>query len=259
MIEAVLVVLTNAVAGREADFDDWYTNIHLRDALRFRGSIAAQRFKWAVQQVQDYPDGYGWDYLALYDVSDPERFSREHMENALTPRMMVTDAIRADGLNDYHYYPIQFRDNDPGTRHDGGVIMEQISVGGDREVDFIAWYNDDYFPAACARRGVRKGAFMRFRTHGQLIDQVPVHNFVATYHVDDEHASEMWRNDNALQDCAFTNQAALSVTCWDPVTPKIGKDAVVHTSASALAAEERARESMGANVLTDRGDELKPV
>lgn len=44
MIEAVLVGLTKAHPGREADLDDWYTHIHVRDALRFRGSVTAQKF-----------------------------------------------------------------------------------------------------------------------------------------------------------------------------------------------------------------------
>jgi hypothetical protein len=259
LIEAVLVVLTNAVTGREADFDDWYTNIHLRDALRFRGSIAAQRFKLAAKQVQVYPAGFSWDYLALYDVFDPERFSREHMDNALTPRMMVTDAIRMDGLNDYHYFPLQFRDNHPGNRHDGGVVMEQISVAADNEDAFGSWYNDTYFPGTCARTGVRKGAFMRFRPHGQLVEIMPVHNFVAIYHVDTDDAVDAWQNDKALQHCRLIDHATLAVTCWDPLTPKTTEDEVIHTSAAALAAEERARKSMGDHVLRDRGNELKSL
>lgn len=259
MIEAILVVLTNAVTGREADFDDWYTNIHMRDALRFRGSIAAQRFKWAASQAQSYPAGYGWDYMALYEVFDPARFSREHMENALTPRMMVSDAIRMDGLNDYHYYPLQFRDNTPGKRHDGGVLMEQIAVAKGDEDAFIAWYNDAYFPAACARPGVRKGALMRFEPHGQLVDAAPVHNFVATFHIESEAAVVAWRNDTALSVSTLIDQASLAITCWDPVTPRITEDEVIYTGSAGLAAEERARERMGANVLTDRGDELKPA
>lgn len=259
MIEAVLVVLTNAVAGREADFDDWYTNIHLRDALRFRGSITAQRFKWAALQAQDYPSGYGWEYMALYDVFDPERFSREHMENALTPRMMVSDAIRMDGLNDYHYFPLQFRDNAPGTRHDGGVIMEQMAVAAGNEVEFIRWYSDSYLPIAVARPGVRKAAFMIFRPQGQLVDAIPVHNFVATYHVAGADIAATWRSDTAFRACALVDQETLAITCWDPVTPRITEDEVLHTDAASLAAEECARKRMGEHVLSDRGNELKTV
>lgn len=92
MIDAVLVVLTKAVAGREADMEDWYTNIHIRDALRFRGSVTAQRFRLAADQPCP-PKGFDWQYLAFYDVFDPARFSREHLDNALTSRMQVSDAI----------------------------------------------------------------------------------------------------------------------------------------------------------------------
>ena len=93
MIEAILVVMTKAHPGREADMDDWYTNIHVRDALRFRGSISAQRFIRSADQPMDLPDSFDWQCLALYDVFDAERFSREHWDNALTSRMMVTTAI----------------------------------------------------------------------------------------------------------------------------------------------------------------------
>jgi hypothetical protein len=195
--------------------------------------------------------------MALYEVFDPARFSREHMENALTPRMMVSDAIRMDGLNDYHYYPLQFRNNDPGKRHDGGVVMEQIAVAAADESAFITWYNDAYFPAACARPGVRKGAFMRFQPHGQLVDSVPAHNFVATFHIESDAAVDAWRADAALRECALTDRASLAITCWEPLTPRTTEDEVIHTGSAGLAAEERARERMGTNVLTDRGNELK--
>jgi hypothetical protein len=181
------------------------------------------------------------------------------MENALTPRMLVTDAIRMDGLNDYHYFPLQFRDNCPGTRHNGGVIMEQITVAQGDETAFIDWYYGDYFAATCARPGVRKGAFMKFLPQGQLVDMIPVHNFVAIWHTDDGAAIDMWRQDQALKNCAFIDQHSLSVTCWEPVTPKVNEDEVIHTSAAGLAEEERARAAMGDQVITDRGDELKTI
>src|SRR3546814_993606 len=70
MIEAILVVLTKAVPGRDDDLNDWYTNIHIRDALRFRGSITAQRFKRSENQVQTLTPDFDWQYLALYDRSE---------------------------------------------------------------------------------------------------------------------------------------------------------------------------------------------
>lgn len=181
------------------------------------------------------------------------------MENALTSRMMVTDAIRMDGLNDYHYFPLLFRDNAPGTRHDGGVIMEQIAVAPANRAEFIRWYSDSYLPVAAARPGVRKAAFMIFQPQGQLVDAIPAHNFVATYHVAGGDAVSAWREDTALRTCGLIDRDTLAVTCWDPVTPRITEDEVIHSTSASLAAEERARARMGDNVLSDRGNELKTV
>src|SRR3546814_11137840 len=77
--------------------------------------------------------------------------------------MMVTDAIDDNVLEDYHYYPLQFRDNDPENRHDGGVILEQLNPAPGREDAFRKWYNDEYLPGAVARPGVKSGGLLVFR------------------------------------------------------------------------------------------------
>lgn len=260
MIEAILVVLTNPVEGREDDFNDWYTHVHVRDALRFRGSIATQRFVLSSSQVQQFGSGaYGWAYLALYEVFDAERFSREHIENALTTRMQVSNAIDAAELNDYHYYPLQFRDNAPGQVHAGGVVMEQIAVPTHQADRFIAWYNQDYLPSRMDLPGVRKGCLMRFLPRGQLIDRIPLHDFVAVYWVDNASETLPWGEDCALRRTSLVDGESLAITCWDPVTPRITEDEVIHTSAEGLAGEEDARRRMGANLIVDRGDDLKPA
>src|SRR3546814_16765885 len=83
------------------------------------------RFKRSENQVQTLTPDFDWQYLARYDVFDAQRFSQEHWDNQLTSRLMVTDAIDDNVLEDSHYYPLQFRDNDPENKHDGRVIMEQ--------------------------------------------------------------------------------------------------------------------------------------
>ena len=177
MIEAILVVLSKAHPGRDDDLNDWYTNIHLRDALRFRGSIAAQRFQRSATQLSSSPEKFDWQYLALYDVFDAALFSREHWDNALTARMKITDAFDDSVLEDYHYYPLQFRDNDPETPHRGGVILEQINPAPGQERAFHQWYNDEYLPTSVRRPGVHSGAFLMFRTYGQMLPTLPVHRY----------------------------------------------------------------------------------
>jgi hypothetical protein len=253
VIEAILVVFTKPRAGRDDDFNDWYSNIHIRDALRFRGSIATQRFKFSPGQVQTFAGGFHSSYLALYEVFDAERFTQEHIDNALTTRMMVSDAIDDTVLDDFHYYPLQFRDNAPLASHGGGVILEQINPAPGRESDFEAWYNDDYLPNAVKRPGVRSGGFLVFRASGQLLPMSPSHSYVGIYRTQGPEAVAAWKASTALSDSPLVNAGDLAVTCWDPIADRLTKDAVFHPSAAALAAEEKARARMGDRVVTNRG------
>lgn len=256
MIEAILVVLTKAYGGRHDDLNDWYSNIHVRDALRFRGSIAAQRFKLSAKQAQDLPADFSWEYLALYDVFDAPRFSLEHFENAETSRMRVTTAIDVSVLNDYHYYPLQYRNNNPKIEHKGGVIMEQLNAAPGQEEAFRSWYNEEYFPKAVKRAGVHSGGYLMFREHGQMIPTMPPHRYVALYKTNGPEAVGAWRDDLALRHCPYVDRASLLVTHWDVLTKRLNKDQVLHPTAAALAEEERARAEMGDKVFVGGRDQL---
>lgn len=67
----VLVVHSNAVAGTDADFNDWYDNVHLGEVLELAGFVAAERF-----QLEGDPlaGSAQHRYLALYelDTDDPQ-------------------------------------------------------------------------------------------------------------------------------------------------------------------------------------------
>ncbi|MBA2933643.1 hypothetical protein HZF05_05980 [Sphingomonas sp. CGMCC 1.13654] len=256
MIEAVLVVLTKAVPGLESDMDDWYTNIHIRDALRFRGSVTAQRFRWSASQPAPPPD-FDWQYLALYDVFDPQRFSSEHWENALTSRMKVTEAIDDSVLYDYHYYPLNFVDRDPAVAHAEGVILEQLRPVDGREAEFREWYGAEYLSQAMRRPGVKSGAFLMYRPEGQMIPSRPDHRYIGIYRVSGPDAVDAWRGAPAtLFNSGLLTEGGAVLTHWDRVTDRITKDAVQHPTAAALAEEERARAHMGDRVKTGGADKL---
>lgn len=256
MIEAVLVVLTKAVPGLESDMDDWYTNIHIRDALRFRGSVTAQRFGWSADQPAP-PPGFDWQYLALYDVFDPPRFSSEHWENALTSRMKVSEAIDDSVLYDYHYYPLHFIDRDPAVAHIGGVIFEQLRPAEGREAEFRDWYGTSYLPQAVRRPGVKSGALLTYRPEGQMIPSHPDHPYVGIYRINGPAAVDAWRQaHDRLAGSTLLAEGGALVTHWDRITDKITKDAVQHPTAAALAEEERARAHMGDRVKTGGAEKL---
>jgi hypothetical protein len=258
MIEAILVVLTNPVEGRDDDFNDWYTNIHTRDAMRFRGSIAQQRFSYASEQVQDYPKGYVAKYLALYEVYDAQRFCQEHVDNALTTRMVVEDSIDISRLDDFHYYPLQFRDKKPRSFQTGSVVLEQIKAKPGQEAEFRRWYNDSYLPERFGEEGVVTGAFLGYDPHGQLVNFAPGHDHVGIWRLSDDAARGLWKTPS-LRDCPYIDQAALAVTCWDILTPRVTEDDVFNTTAEALAAEQRAHRRVEAkgSFQKSRGEHLR--
>ncbi|WP_298686388.1 hypothetical protein [uncultured Sphingomonas sp.] len=242
MIEALLVVLTKAVEGRDSDFNDWYTNVHTRDALRCRGSIAQQRFRFAREQVQDFPDGFRAQYLALYEVFDAARFAQEHVDNAGTPRMEVEDSIDTSRIDDFHYYPLQFRDKAPRSFQTGSVVLEQFQARPGQAAALRDWYNDVYLPERFRQDGIVTASLLGFDPHGQLMPYPPAHDHVGIWRLGDDGARELWRRSTALGDCPFIERASVAVTCWDVLTPRVTEDDVFHTTAAALAAEERARQ-----------------
>ena len=61
-----LIALTNALDGREDEFNDWYTNVHLADVLKLPGVVAAQRFRMSDTQHRAGPFDYG--YMAVYEI-----------------------------------------------------------------------------------------------------------------------------------------------------------------------------------------------
>jgi hypothetical protein len=88
-----LLVLTNAVKGRDDEFNKWYDNQHIPDALDVPGYVAAQRFALADVQMPGAPAS-PWRYLAIYEIeiSDLKATMSESMSRAGTERMPVSDA-----------------------------------------------------------------------------------------------------------------------------------------------------------------------
>ena len=84
-----LVVLTNAAAGRDEEFNAWYDGQHLPDVLSVPGFVSAQRFRLAPASGHT-----AWSYLAIYDVEtdDPAKAMAELEARAASGQMAMSDA-----------------------------------------------------------------------------------------------------------------------------------------------------------------------
>ena len=250
MIEALLVVLSNPVAGRDEDFNDWYTHVHTRDAVGFRGCLAQQRFVLADNQPSR---AIPWRYLALYETYDAHRFGQEHIDNMNTPRMVIEDSFDASRINDFFYFPLHFRDNAPRRAASGSVVMEQMNALPGREADFRDWYENHYLPAKLNVPGVLSGTLLGYEADGQMLNYAPDHRFVALYRLSDDGARAAWQDDEPGRQDSL-DRKSLAVSFWDILTPRITEDEIYHPTAAGLAAEEAARARIarqGTRVVND--------
>ena len=62
-----LVVFSNAVPGKDAEFSDWYDKVHLKEVLEVKGIRAAQRFEVGETQIMEGTPPPG-RYLAIYEI-----------------------------------------------------------------------------------------------------------------------------------------------------------------------------------------------
>jgi hypothetical protein len=61
-----LVVFTNAVEGKDEEFNDWYQNTHLQQVVSIKTFVQAQRFRFHTNIV---PGGANSSrYMAIYDI-----------------------------------------------------------------------------------------------------------------------------------------------------------------------------------------------
>lgn len=96
------LVFSNAVAGREEEFNSWYSDRHVHDVLKTPGYLTAQRFR-----LLDHPRlrPSPWRYLAIYEIALGwyEAAVAETAGRSGTPLMPISEA--AQRPMSAHYTP----------------------------------------------------------------------------------------------------------------------------------------------------------
>jgi hypothetical protein len=94
----ILLALTNAVEGREDEFNDWYTHRHLSDLLAIPDVVAAKRF--ALSAVQRTKPPYPFRYCAVYEIEtdDLQSVLDALQARANTPAMPISPAMAPNSL-----------------------------------------------------------------------------------------------------------------------------------------------------------------
>jgi hypothetical protein len=94
--KGILVVQTEAVAGRDAEFNDWYETVHIPEVLEESGFKSARRFEVVRHDKNGAPvgDGDWWTYMAVYEVEADDL--AEALARARSRTLTPSDAVRGD-------------------------------------------------------------------------------------------------------------------------------------------------------------------
>jgi hypothetical protein len=86
-----MVVMSSPVEGREAEYNDWYQNVHLSEVVALGGIKSAQRFRLA----RNMGESKGAPYLAVYDIEtdDIDAVLQEIESKALGGQLNMSTAV----------------------------------------------------------------------------------------------------------------------------------------------------------------------
>ena len=85
----IVVVLTEPTHGREAEYNEYYENLHLDEVLATTDWSSAQRFKLSAEQGMACP----LPYLAYYEVEADNAASVLENLNATRSQRVQSDAL----------------------------------------------------------------------------------------------------------------------------------------------------------------------
>lgn len=97
MPQYAYVVLSNPVAGREDEYNDWYTSQHLADVTAVPGFVSAQRFRLLDSEAEGTPQQR---YMAIYTMDTDDAASAVERLTALvqTGAMEMSEALSMEDL-----------------------------------------------------------------------------------------------------------------------------------------------------------------
>lgn len=92
-----LIVFTEPTDGKEAEYNEWYDQVHLKEVLEMEGFVGAQRFALADTQIaENAAEQVPSRYLAIYEIEAESLEAALEKLNAGSETMQMSDALNMD-------------------------------------------------------------------------------------------------------------------------------------------------------------------
>jgi hypothetical protein len=243
-----LTVAADAVKGRDDDFNDWYSWVHIRDVLRLSPvTIAAQRFRRADRQLT--PGGskrYPQAYFALYETTDPVRCTYDHRFGN-TPEMPISTSISLDNLCEGYFDLVVARTNVPGERPKADLVVERIELGAGT-ADPVTMYANTRLPHVMTFPGVVHGTTARKCAH-QMIDTMELPGIIAIYWTTDLAATLSGWTPCEKEAGASLKTDDVSVDCFIPLIDRLTAIQVREPDPKSKATAKQKRDALGTDTI----------
>jgi len=256
-LESILIVFQNPAEGKQDMYDDWYTNVHIRDAMRLDGAIATQRFIRAPEQLvlNGKPVAPAYWAHTIYEWESAAKSVEGHTNRAGTPLMEITRDCEFKNLRDYFFRPVFLShgwSRESGFRRGSNILTALIVPPKAGDAAFIDWFQNQHAPDTLALGGF--GSIGLFSLHEEQSLPHPFHfPLVAIYALTDRAAAlRNWaaRHDAGSSHDLFAQANEVEIGCWQPRIARLLASDVLTPPPAALAEETRARELYAGNYFT---------
>jgi hypothetical protein len=249
-----LIVLTAPHPGRDDEFNDWYSWVHIRDVMRLSPvMIATQRFRRSAQQFPGGSSGkYLQSYLAIYENTNPVRLTADHKPQ-LTPEMPISNSIDTNSICEAYYDTLACRNKAPGEFPKTDVIVERIEAGAGGAA-FGDWYVETRFPKLMRLPGVVSGFVGKESPH-QMLYELPRPGFTCVYRTTDIAASLKAWTKCEPPPVAF-NPGEFSVDCYTPLIERLTAVQVREPDPASAETAKQKRAALGDRVMTQAPSHL---
>jgi hypothetical protein len=86
----MFIVHTNPVEGRESEFEEWYTQRHLRDVVAIPGFVRARRYRLSHAQFAPLED---FQFVALYEIEGSTVDAMRALRHAIKAGLEVSTSM----------------------------------------------------------------------------------------------------------------------------------------------------------------------
>ena len=169
------VVLSSPVAGREDEYNDWYSNRHLSDIVAIPGFSAAQRFALHSTRLGEVKQ----KYLAIYEMEVADLDAARQAMNAISQtEMEISEALDGESIATALFESCAPDQSAEGAEAGPFRMLAMTNAADGRDADFNQWYDGTHVPELLAAGGYASAE--RYRKRDTLTGGFD-HDYLAVY------------------------------------------------------------------------------